>query len=359
MTNNENIANDFEDLFFKISSMYKIRVATFLPNKENKLFEEHLLNKYNTPFPVPFSGKFQSSLDDYDDLHQFEISYEVDIQEANNLYELLTFYANDCEDFFKSEGKNIRINDIKYLSDGTIILFEREHEFDYIDHNSTFFNALINECYDIKFINNNFIRLENNFMSIKIHEIFEPELFIIKFLSKTNDDLTEQEIKSEVVKYCSELKSLGYYPANFSINEFSLINFDSNYYGFGDLKDDNNFYFLGVCLESLHNSRKKISYPSTDENSLKNLFTEINKNEQNRFDTDFKLDDYVISIFQEYISKSYYPSATFNGKDYHFMIINNKGIGDIIVWHYERTESEVFVEYSLRVLTKNLIMEYR
>jgi hypothetical protein len=68
MTNNENIANDFEDLFFKISSMYKIRLATFLPNKENKLFEEHLLNKYNTPFPVPFSGKFQSSLDDYDDL---------------------------------------------------------------------------------------------------------------------------------------------------------------------------------------------------------------------------------------------------------------------------------------------------
>ena len=37
-----------------------------------------------------------------------------------------------------------------------------------------------------------------------------------------------------------------------------------------------------------------------------------------------KLDDYIISIFQEFISKSYYPSATFNGKDYHFISGGNR-----------------------------------
>ena len=277
----------------------------------------------------------------------------------SNLNEILSIYANNCEEFLMMEGKNLRINEIKYLSNERIVVFIREFEDDYIDYNIPFFNALIEDNYDIKLMTNNFIQLENNFMRVIIDDFYEPELYIIKFIRINNVDLTVPDIKSAAVKYCSELMSLGYYPAKLSINEFSFINFDSNYYGFGDLKDDNNFYLLGVCLEKLHNIRKKITFQLTNENSVQNLFTVINKNEENRFDSNFILDDYTISSFEEYISKSYFPSATYNGKDYHFMIINIKGIGDIIIWLYDRTETEVIVEYSLRVLTNNLIMEYK
>lgn len=262
MKKKEIIYNAFEYLFSDVSSKYKVRLATFLPNKEKTLYEEHLLNKYKKPFPVSFSGKIQSSYDEYDEYNfledQYDVSFEVDIDLANNLNEMLTIYANNCEEFLINEGKNLRINEIKYLSNERIVIFIREFEDDYIDHNIPLFNALIEDNYDIKLMNNNFIRLENNFMRVIIEDFYEPELNIINFISIDNVYLNDQEIKSEVLKYYSELKSLGYYPSNFSNNEFSFVGFDSDYYGyFDDLNEHKKFSLLGECLEKLYGLRKK------------------------------------------------------------------------------------------------------
>lgn len=360
---NEIIYDAFEYLFSDVSSKYKVRLATFLPNKEITLYEEHLLNKYKKPFPISFSGKIQSSYDEYDEynflLDQYEVSFEVDIDQANNLNEILTIYANNCEEFLITEGKNLRVNEIKYLSNERIVIFIREYEDDYIDYNTLFFNALIEDNYDVKFINNNFIRLENNFMRVIIEDFYEPELYIIKFISINNIDLNNQEIKSEVLKYYSELKSLGYYPSNSSINEFSLVGFESNDYGyFDDLNEHKKFCLLGLCLEKLYKLRKRITYPSTGENSVQNLFNVVNENEQYRFENNFEINDYAISSFENYLVEKE-PSATYNGNDYHFMIINTNEICDIILWYFEKIDDKIIIEYSLRDLTQNLILDFK
>lgn len=104
--------------------------------------------------------------------------------------------------------------------------------------------------------------------------------------------------------------------------------------------------------------KKKITYSSTDENSAQNLFGAINKNEQNRFDTNFKLNDYDISSFEKYILENEL-SATYNGKDYHFIIIHTKVKCDIILWYFEKSDAEIIIEYSLRDLTQNLILDFK
>ena len=362
LIDNENVTNAFDNLFSEISSSYNIRLATFLPNKEKTIYDEHLLEKFNEPFPVPFSGKIQSSFDDYDESGQFNISNEVDINQANNLNELLTFYADYCGDFYKKDGKHFRINCVKYFADGRIILFEREYENDFLDYSTSLIISLINNGYSVESISNDWINLENEFMNVIVYNRFEPELSVVKFSSLFHVDLTELEIKSEVSKFYLELKSLGYYPAQISIESYDFIYFFSNYFMLlDDLRDDTDFYLLGECLVKLYDLRKKIAYPLTEQDTVQHLFKEINNNEQNIYGSDFKLNDYISHHFKEFIAKSYYPSAIYNGKDFHYMVIEceSKGIADIILWHYEKTETEIIIEYSLRELTQNLIMEFK
>ena len=171
--------------------------------------------------------------------------------------------------------------------------------------------------------------------------------------------MTEFEIKFEVEKFTSILNTIGYYPAVAEYFEFTLVFFNDNHYQiFNDLIHDSDFNLVGSCLDDLYHLRKKITYSLTDQDTAQNLFNIINDNEKNLYGNDFKIKDYVSKNFEEFITKSYFPSATYWGEDIHFMIIDTKGIADIILWQYEKTGSEVTIEYSIRLLTKNIIMEY-
>jgi hypothetical protein len=358
MTNNKNIINAFNDLFSKVNSMYKIPIGTFLSSRKIMVYEEHLLSKFTELFPITFDGIVHTSYDE-DGTGKLDNSDRLNIK-ANNLKELLTSFVDESDDYYADNwyGRRLRINQIKYQPDGRIILYLREYENDYLDsYHSILYNALIKEGYYIKYSTNNFIYWEGELLGISIYNTFEPHLAVIKFTNLM--DLPEIEVKCQVETFTSELKTLRYYPANLSNDEYAFILFELNHFGLlEDLRDEEDFWLLGECLVSLHGFRKKIKYSVTEQDTVQHLRSIINNKEQNLDGNDIKLPDYQTHLFEEYIEKSYVPSATFEGKDFHFMVIEN-GNGDIILWHYEKTGNEVTIEYSIRLLTDKLIMNFK
>jgi len=360
MAKKKNITKAFENLFDNINSRFNIRIATFLSSREKSVFDEHLLSKFNEPFPIPFDGIVQSSYDE-DETGKFDNSDSLKIK-ANNLRELLTTFVDASNEYYADDwnGSRLRIHHIKYVTDGNIMIYLREYENDCLDdYHSIFYNALIKEEYSVLNSSHNFIYFDEDLTGVNLFNTFEPFLFVISFLK--NVDLSQMGIKYHVENFSSELNTLGYYPAKLSNDEYTFIFFDDNHFGLiEDLGDDEPFSILGECLMNLFALRKKITYSITEKDTIQHLFKIININEQNSNGNDFKLKDYMTHSFEEFIAKLYFPSATYNGNDIHFMVIENgNGIGDIILWNYEITGSEVTIEYSLRLLTDNLIIEFK
>jgi hypothetical protein len=363
MSKNTHIINAYENILEETVSKYKIRISTFLTSKKKTAFEEQLLAKFKEPFPIPFDGIVLSSYSEEGN-SEFENSDTIYIK-AINLAELLTTFVDASNDYYSDDwyGRNLRINQIKYLPEGKMILYLDEYENDYIDYTHiSLYHALIKNEYGIALSFNNFNLWEGELIDIYIHNTLEPYLGVINFKNLMN--LSEIEFKNQVKLLSSELKTLGlgYYPAKFSKDEYTFVSFEDNHLGLiDDLNEDTDFTLLGECLMNLYASRKRITCTLTEQETLQKIFSFINANEKNTCDSDNQIKDYLTQGFEEYKAKSYIPSATYNGTDFHFFVIdcNDKNIGDVILWHYEKIGNEVIIEYSLRCLTDDLIMKFQ
>jgi hypothetical protein len=354
-------SNKFDDLLV----LKKAPVSIFQKNKRLSNFEKHIKKLYDIILPIPYTGEVQISYNDPFTDEEYE-QFDFDKTKEIKLIDSAKTIKDLLENVLKGEDEVCWVHFFRYLGAGKLLIYLSFEENDFIKDNYSLYNKLLEDSYTVKFLSNERIIFQKQETQFIIHaEWFEPMVITVRYgnIQNAKKLLTENQMRSEMVKFLAGLSDWNCIPAIFNEKNFILV---ADMYN--DINEDvkiKGYVGADECaaksLIFLSTQRKKLTYPLLkNRNSVNQLVSIINLNEK--------------SIF----GKAYYIRDAEKLKDalaqqpkgfdkYKFQLVSilpkanssfpMERIGNIILWKYEQKNDLVTIEYSIQKTSKELIMK--